>query len=62
MEESIRIKTSSLFDTVFVDTFDDEVWMQMTVRSGTCHVRMTKDQANEMIMALVKVVQALEDK
>ena len=60
MEESIKINTTSVFNNVRVDTFDEDMWLHITTRNGTCHVTMTKDQVNELIMALTTVVAALE--
>jgi len=61
MEESIVINTTSVFNSVRVDTFDEDVWLHLTTRHSTCHVTLTKEQANELIMALQTVVSVLEE-
>ena len=44
--------------TVFVDRFDDDVWLSLQIRRGSANCVLTKDQARELIAALTKVVEA----
>ena len=44
--------------TVFIDQFDDGVWLSLQVHRGSANCVLTKDQARELIAALNKVVEA----
>lgn len=61
MEDSLTIGTTSEFESVRVSDFDQDVWLHLSVRHGTCHVTLTKEQANQLIMALQTVVAVLEE-
>jgi hypothetical protein len=61
MEESIIVKTTSVFNNVRVDAFDQDLWLHLSTRNGTCHVTLTKDQANQLIAALQTVVAVIEE-
>jgi hypothetical protein len=45
-------------DRVFVDQFDDGVWLAIHHRRGTANTVLTKAQAREMIAALMLIVEA----
>jgi hypothetical protein len=59
--EDIVIKTKSQYDKVSVTEFDGCLWLHLTIRNGTCHVTLTKEQANDLIMGLQTVVAVLEE-
>ena len=43
-------------DRVFVDEHDDGVWLSLSVRGGSAYTVLTKEQAQELIDALEKVI------
>jgi t-SNARE complex subunit (syntaxin) len=45
-------------DRVFVEQFDDGVWLAIHHRRGTANTVLTKAQAREMIAALMLIVEA----
>lgn len=46
------------YNTIYVEPFDDEVWLNIHVRNGGVNVTMSKAQARELIEALTRVVEA----
>lgn len=47
---------------MFVDAYDDDsIWISMSVPSARSHLTLTKDQAKDMIAALIRVVNYLEE-
>lgn len=47
---------------VFVDLYDqDTMWMSVNVVGGHTHVTIPKEQAKDMIAALIRIVDAMED-
>jgi uncharacterized protein YuzE len=51
-----RIETTEYGECIFVDQFDDDVWLSVNVRGGGARCTITKAQAREMIAALQRVV------
>ena len=45
-------------DRVFVEPFDDGVWLSIHHRRGTANTTLSKEQAREMIAALMLIVEA----
>jgi len=45
-------------DRIFVDRFDDGVWLAIHHRRGTANTVLTKEEARQMIAALMLVVEA----
>jgi hypothetical protein len=45
-------------DRVFVEQFDDGVWLAIHHRRGTANTTLSKEQAREMIAALMLIVEA----
>ena len=46
---------------MFVDVYDDDsIWISMSVPNARSHLTLTKDQAKDMIAALIRVVNHLE--
>ncbi len=45
-------------DRVFVEPFDDGVWLAIHHRRGTANTTLSKSQAREMIAALMLIVEA----
>ena len=43
---------------IFVDNHDGEVWFSANVRGGHTHVVVSKEQAKDMIAALIRIVEA----
>lgn len=53
------IKTTEPCEVVFVDRYDeDTVWLSIQIRGGSARCTLTKDQAKDMIAALIRVVDA----
>ena len=47
---------------MFVDVYDDDsIWISMSVPNARSHLTLTKDQAKDMIAALIRVVNHLEE-
>jgi hypothetical protein len=47
---------------MFVDAYDDDsIWISMSVPSARSHLTLTKDQAKDMIAALIRVVNHIEE-
>jgi len=56
-----QIKGREYNSHVFVDVFDDDgVWVSVGSVSGSTRIIMTKEQAKDMIAALIRVVNHLE--
>lgn len=53
-----RIETDTEGDHIFVDEFDNLVWLSVNVRGGHARVIISIAQAQEMIAALQKVIDA----
>lgn len=54
-----RIETTTSGEVVYVDKFDeDTVWLSIQVRGGSARCTLTKDQAKDMIAALIRIVDA----
>ena len=46
---------------LFVDVYDDDaIWISMTVPNARSHLTLTKNQAKDMIAALINIVNHLE--
>jgi hypothetical protein len=58
MELDTRIETTRKRRWVNVDQHGDEVWISVVVEAARCHVTLTKDQAKDMIAALIRIVDA----
>ena len=58
MELETRIETKQRYCAVFVDTYEEDVWLNLVVESARCHVTLTKDQAKDLIAALIRIVDA----
>lgn len=55
-----RISTTETQEYIFVDKEDQDVWLSVNVRGGHTHVTIPKDQAKDMIAALIRIVDAME--
>jgi hypothetical protein len=62
MELETRIETTRKRRFIYVSQYDDGVWLNLVVEAARCHVIMTKDQAKDMIAALIRIVDAEESK
>lgn len=59
IEYQTRIETTTSGEVVYVDKFDeDTVWLSIQVRGGSARCTLTKDQAKDMIAALIRIVDA----
>lgn len=54
-----RISTTEPQEYIFVDQSDQEVWLSVNVRGGHTHVTIPKEQAKDMIAALIRIVDAM---
>jgi hypothetical protein len=43
---------------IFVDPHEDGVWLSMAVRGGSAYATMSKEQARELVAALMLVIEA----
>ncbi len=57
METEFRIKANDA--TIFVETFDDGVWLSLKVQGGSTHTVLTKEQAIEVMEAIRSIVGAV---
>ena len=56
-----QIKGKEYNHYMFVDVYDDDsIWINMTVPSARAHMTLTKEQAKDVIAALIRVVNHLE--
>lgn len=55
-----RISTDTSREYIFVDKADDQVWLSVNVRGGHTHVTLPKNEAKDMIAALIRIVNALD--
>ena len=55
-----RISTTETHEYIFVDKEDQDVWLSVNVRGGHTHVTIPKEQAKDMIAALISIVNAME--
>jgi chitinase len=62
MELETRIETTRKRRYINIDAHGDEVWFSMVLESARCHVTLSKDQAKDMIAALIRIVDAEESK
>jgi len=59
-EFQTRISTTQSQEYIFVDKEDQEVGLSVNVRGGHTHVTIPKDQAADMIAALIRILHAME--
>lgn len=59
-EFQTRISTTEKPEYIFVDKEDQDVWLSVNVRGGHTHVTIPKEQAKDMIAALIRIVDAME--
>jgi acetylornithine deacetylase/succinyl-diaminopimelate desuccinylase-like protein len=58
MELDTRIETTRKRRFIYVDAHEGGVWLNVVVEAARCHVSMTKDQAKDLIAALIRIVDA----
>ena len=51
-----RIETIHKRRHINVDLYDGDVWIGLVTEAARCHERLTKDQAKDMIAALIRIV------
>lgn len=56
---SARVETTERFESVFVDRFDDDVWLSISQERASANVTLTREQAQELVAALNKILGAL---
>lgn len=59
-ELQTRITTTETHEYIYVDKEDQDVWLSVNVRGGHTHVTIPKEQAKDMIAALIRIVDAME--
>ena len=57
-----RIDADCPSDHVFVDEFDDRVWLSVNLRGGHARVTLTMDGAEKLIDAVRAVIDAHKEK
>ena len=62
MELDTKIETIHKRRHIHVDAHDGGVWLNVVVEAARCHVTLTKEQAKDMIAALIRIVDAEEQK
>lgn len=55
-ELQTRISTTERGECVFIDQFDDDVWLSVNVQGGGARVTLTREQARQMIAAIQRVL------
>lgn len=58
MELNTRIETIHKRRHINVDLYDGDVWIGLVTEAARCHVTLTKDQAKDMIAAMIRIVDA----
>ena len=58
--ESIRINGAERYQTIWVDTQGEDVWVNMHVPNGSCYMCVTPVEAKRMIKALETAIAKLE--
>ena len=58
MELDTKIETIHKRRHINVDLYDGDVWIGLVTEAARCHVTLTKDQAKDMIAALIRIVDA----
>ena len=58
MELNTRIETIHKRRHINVDLYDGDVWVGLVTEAARCHVTLTKEQAKDMIAALIRIVDA----
>lgn len=56
-ELQTRIDTDTHGEHIFVDEFDDRIWLSVNVRGGHARVTISLDRAQEMIAAMQKIIE-----
>lgn len=59
VEFDTPVQTNDRYEKVFVDAYDDGVWLSLAIRAGSMHVTLSKEQAQEMIRRLTLIVEML---
>lgn len=54
-----RIESTDSGSVIFVDKFDDEVWVSIQVRNGSARCLLSKQEAMKMIGALKNIVESM---
>lgn len=62
MELETRIETTRKRRFIHIDAHEGGVWINVVVEAARCHVTLTKEQAKDMIAALIRIVDAEEQK
>lgn len=57
IETIIRTKDGN---RVSVDQFDEGVWLHLSLRNGTAHVVLTREEAAKVVAGLQAVLEVLE--
>jgi len=60
MDLDTKIETIHKRRHVNVDLYDGQVWLGLVTEAARCHVYLNKEQAKDMIAALIRIVDAEE--
>jgi hypothetical protein len=58
MELDTRIETTRKRRHIYVDAYEGGVWINVVVEAARCNITLTKEQAKDMIAALIRIVDA----
>lgn len=58
IELDTKIETIHKRRHINVDLYDGDVWIGLVTEAARCHVILTKEQAKDMIAALIRIVDA----
>ena len=62
VDTQTRIKGMDNGAYIFVDLFNDnQVWLNLNVSGANIHTVLNKEQAKDMIAALINIVNAMEE-
>ena len=60
MELDTKVETIHRRRHVNVDLYDGNVWIGFVMEATRCHVSLDKEQAKDMIAALIRIVEVME--
>ena len=60
IDYQVRVEGTEYGEYIFVDRYsgDNEVWISANVRGGSTRIVISKENAKDMIAALIRIVEA----
>lgn len=58
--EPVRVEGIERYESVYVSTLDDSVWVNVQFKNGSAHIRLTVDAAEKLIAALQSSISGAE--